>query len=37
MGHYCNGRLATTLGWITTAIMAAAGVYGVSATVTGGV
>lgn len=29
MGKYRNGRLAATLGWITTAIMCVAGVYGI--------
>lgn len=29
MGKYRNGRLAATLGWLTTAIVCVAGAYGV--------
>ncbi len=36
MGEYRNGRLSATLGWATTAIMCAAGAYGVWFTITGG-
>jgi Mn2+/Fe2+ NRAMP family transporter len=36
MGKYRNGKLAATLGWITTAIMCIAGAYGIWFTITGG-
>jgi NRAMP (natural resistance-associated macrophage protein)-like metal ion transporter len=36
MGEYRNGKLAGALGWIATAIMCAAGAYGVWYTITGG-
>ena len=36
MGRYRNGRLAAAVGWTTTAIMCAAGAYGIWFTVTGG-
>ncbi|MBW4033257.1 MAG: Nramp family divalent metal transporter [Acidobacteria bacterium] len=36
MGKYRNGRLSATLGWATTAIMCAAGAYGVWFTIIGG-
>jgi Mn2+/Fe2+ NRAMP family transporter len=36
MGRYRNGHLAQTLGWIITALLCVAGVYGVWYTVAGG-
>jgi NRAMP (natural resistance-associated macrophage protein)-like metal ion transporter len=36
MGKYRNGKLANTMGWLTTAIMCLAGVYGVWFTIAGG-
>ena len=35
MGRYRNGRLAATLGWMTTGIMLVAGAVGLWLTVTG--
>ncbi|GAA2000879.1 NRAMP family divalent metal transporter [Microbacterium ulmi] len=35
MGRYRNGRLAQTMGWITTVVMCAAGAYGVWYTIWG--
>jgi NRAMP (natural resistance-associated macrophage protein)-like metal ion transporter len=35
MGEHANGKLAATLGWLTTAIMLVAGVAGIWLTVTG--
>jgi NRAMP (natural resistance-associated macrophage protein)-like metal ion transporter len=36
MGKYRNGKLAATMGWITTVIMCVAGVYGIWFTLSGG-
>lgn len=36
MGEYRNGKLAATLGWITTVLMCIAGVYGIWFTIAGG-
>lgn len=36
MGEYRNGKLAATMGWLTTVIMCIAGVYGIWFTATGG-
>lgn len=36
MGEYRNGKLAATLGWLTTGVMCVAGVIGVWQTVAGG-
>ncbi len=33
MGKYRNGPLAATLGWETTAVMRAAGIYGILFTI----
>ncbi|MBT8159793.1 MULTISPECIES: divalent metal cation transporter [Arthrobacter] len=35
MGKYRNGKLASTIGWFTTAVMMVAGVIGIWTTVTG--
>ena len=36
MGEYRNGKLAATMGWLTTVIMCIAGVYGIWYTIAGG-
>jgi len=36
MGEYRNGKLAATMGWLTTVIMCIAGVYGIWYTIGGG-
>jgi Mn2+/Fe2+ NRAMP family transporter len=36
MGVHRNGRLAATMGWITTVVMCVAGAYGIWFTITGG-
>lgn len=36
MGEYRNGRLAATLGWLTTGLMCIAGIYGIWFTIAGG-
>ena len=36
MGEYRNGKLAATMGWLTTVIMCIAGAYGIWYTIAGG-
>ncbi len=36
MGEYRNGKLAATLGWLTTVLMCIAGIYGIWFTIWGG-
>ena len=36
MGEYRNGKLAATMGWLTTVIMCVAGAYGIWYTIAGG-
>ena len=36
MGEYRNGKLAATMGWLTTFIMCIAGAYGIWYTIAGG-